>query len=188
MSPHHPRRRRALLVIAGLSTVLIVTGLVIFKPWLLFVDTTTDDQLLPAVTQTTTSGASPAGDGSSGPADGPVLVASGSFVSHEHETTGMSSIYRLPDGSHQLALSDLSTSSGPDVRVWLSAGPVVEGLAGLKTAGEHEHLEVAPIKGNRGNQLYELPAGTDPGQWRSVVLWCEDFSVSFGAAELSTVA
>lgn len=119
------------------------------------------------------------------PPSGPVLVSSGDFISHEHETSGTASIVRHPDGSYQLVLENLETSNGPDVRVWLSAGPVMEGRAGWFTAGDHEHIDIAPLKGNRGNQVYDLPADFDPSSWPTVDLWCDDFSVSFGAAALT---
>lgn len=70
----------------------------------------------------------------------------------------------------------------------MSAGPVVEGKAGWHTAEKHRHLDVAPIKGNRGDQLYNLPKGFDPARWPTVDLWCVRFSVSFGAAALKPVS
>jgi len=83
-----------------------------------------------------------------------------------------------------LALTDLATSSGPDVHVWLSAADVVEGVDGWFTAGGAPYLDLGPIKGNLGNQVYEIPAGTDLSAYRSVDLWCVQFAVSFGAAQL----
>ena len=179
-------------LVTSLAVIVLATpgvGLAVFKPWLLFIDETVDDEI-PVFSVATASMAPSADASSTGGAEaaepqGPVQVASGSFISHEHTTTGTARVLRRPDGSHQLVLEDLATSNGPDVRVWLSAGPVIEGADGWYTAGEHEHLEVAPIKGNLGNQVYDLPAGTDPAAWTSVVLWCEDFGVSFGAAELT---
>jgi hypothetical protein len=44
------------------------------------------------------------------------------------------------------------------------------------------------LKGNLGNQNYTVPAGTDLSEFRSAVLWCKRFSVSFGAADLTPVA
>ena len=183
------RHKRLVTSLAVIVLAAAGVGLAVFKPWLLFIDETVDDEI-PAFSVATASLA-PSADASAtvaaGAAEpqGPVQVASGSFISHEHTTTGTARVLRHPDGSHQLVLEDLATSNGPDVRVWLSAGPVIEGADGWYTAGEHEHLEVAPIKGNLGNQVYDLPAGTDPAAWTSVVLWCEDFGVSFGAAELT---
>ena len=191
MSSFVARHRLALIITAGIGAIALAGALAVFKPWLLFVDTTVNDALpVPSSVGSAPAPADGGGDsaddgGASAQETGPVLVAGGTFISHEHETTGTTSIYRLPDGSHQLTLENLATSNGPDVHVWLSAGPVIEGRDGWFTAGDHDHLDIAPIKGNRGNQVYDLPAGTDPSQWSAVVLWCEDFSVSFGAAELS---
>ena len=183
------RHKRLVTSLAVIVLAAAGVGLAVFKPWLLFIDETVDDEI-PAFSVATASMA-PSADASAtvaaGAAEplGPVQVASGSFISHEHTTTGTARVLRNPDGSHQLVLEDLATSNGPDVRVWLSAGPVIEGKDGWFTAADHAHLEVAPIKGNLGNQVYDLPAGTDPAAWTSVVLWCEDFGVSFGAAELT---
>ncbi|SPT53265.1 Electron transfer DM13 [Actinomyces bovis] len=193
--------RKATAAVATVTLVVLVAAMAVFKPWLLFVDTTVNDALpvpvapAPSTPQSQASASAEPAPNSTESATtapttpaGPQLVSSGTFTSHEHTTTGTASIYRQPDGTLQLALANLSTSNGPDVRVWLSAGPVIEGTAGWFTAKDHAHLDVAPIKGNLGNQLYNLPAGTDLSQWQSVVLWCEDFSVSFGAAALSTPA
>lgn len=187
--------RRTWLISGALALVAVIAAALVFKPWLLFVNVEVDDaipQVAPAssaapTTEGTTSasGTASAEESSTPTPEGPVLIASGEFVSHEHTTTGKASIYRLPDGSHQLALENLETTTGPDVRVWLSAGPVVEGRDGWFTAGQHPHLELAPLKGNRGNQVYALPADVDPAAWPTVDLWCIAFGVSFGAAPLT---
>jgi hypothetical protein len=41
------------------------------------------------------------------------------------------------------------------------------------------------IKGNQGNQVYVLPDELDLARFKSVDLWCVQFSVSFGAAQLA---
>lgn len=178
------RPRRTLLLILGvLGAVVLTAGAVVFKPWLLFINTEVNE-VLPQDKAAT----APVSTTGSTADTGPVLVSKGEFVSHEHTTTGTASIYRLSNGRYQLALADLNTSNGPDVRVWFSAGPVVEGRDGWFTAGKYPHLDIAPIKGNRGNQVYDLPEDFDPAAWPTVDLWCEDFSVSFGAAALVSVA
>lgn len=118
---------------------------------------------------------------------GPTLVAQGSLISHEHETSGNVSVFRLPDGSHQLALEGLETTTGPDVHIWLSQAPVIEGFDGWFTAANYDHLDLGELKGNRGNQVYTIPADVNIADWSSITLWCEAFSVSFGAAELTPV-
>ena len=40
------------------------------------------------------------------------------------------------------------------------------------------------LKGNAGNQSYEIPAGTDLTRFRTVSIYCERFNANFGAAPL----
>jgi hypothetical protein len=119
------------------------------------------------------------------PPAAPVDLLAGSFVSHEHTTTGSVRVIQNPDGTRQLAIIGLETTNGPDVHVWLSAGPVVEGFDGWFTAAGYDHIDLGPIKGNLGDQLYDIPADVDLGAFRTVDLWCEQFAVSFGAAALA---
>lgn len=178
--------KKKIVSISAVVVLLILAAAAwVFKPWLLFVDVEVNDEIPMAV-----ASAAPAAPAASAEAPtsttptGPIVVGSGEFISHEHDTTGTATILRLEDGSHQLALQDLATSNGPDVHVWLSAAPVIPGREGWFTAKDYDHVDLGAIKGNRGNQVYQIPAEVDVKKWQSVVLWCEDFSVSFGAAAL----
>lgn len=184
------RRRIRTIVAAGVAVVGLVIGLVLFKPWLLFVDVRVDEQLPVVAAPTAQAQPSP---GASSPATaaapapaGPVQLAGGSLISHEHATTGAVRIIKQPDGARVLTLEGLDTSNGPDVHVWLSAAHVVEGTGGWFTAGSADHYDLGLIKGNQGNQVYEIPADVDLSRYKSVDLWCVQFGVSFGAAELVT--
>jgi hypothetical protein len=42
------------------------------------------------------------------------------------------------------------------------------------------------LKGNIGDQNYELPANADLAKYRAVTIWCKRFSVNFGTAPLSS--
>jgi hypothetical protein len=195
------RRRIRTIVAAGVAVVGLVIGLVLFKPWLLFVDVRIDEQLPTVATSTaqaqpspvdsSAASAVPSAPASSGAAPsapapaGPVQLAAGSLISHEHTTSGTVRIIKQPDGVRVLTLEDLATSNGPDVHVWLSAAHVVEGTGGWFTAGSADHYDLGIIKGNQGNQVYEIPADVDLSKYTSVDLWCVQFSVSFGATELS---
>jgi hypothetical protein len=182
------------MIAAAVAVAGLVIGLVVFKPWLLFVDVRVDEQLpavaAPAGTEPTATASSPASSSQAAspsaapPPAGPVELAAGKLISHEHGTTGMVRIVRQPDGSRVLTLENLDTSNGPDVHVWLSAADVVEGTSGWYTAGSAEHHDLGLIKGNQGNQVYAIPAEVDLSKYRSVDLWCVQFSVSFGAAQL----
>jgi hypothetical protein len=60
------------------------------------------------------------------------VLARGAFISHDHDSTGMISVLRLPDGSQVLRLEDLRTSDGPLLKVWLADAAVIEGVAGWR--------------------------------------------------------
>jgi hypothetical protein len=160
-------------------------GLYWFQPWRLFTDTTVSEALsvpvpLPSRSPPVAGSAIPAV-----PSAGPTVIRQGAFVTHEHATSGTARLIRNPDGSHQLELSDLDTSAGPDLRVWLTDQQVRSGTAGWRTFDDGRHLELGRLKGNRGDQVYRIAAGADPSDYRSVTIWCKRFSVSFGAAALS---
>ncbi|MHA7294903.1 DM13 domain-containing protein [Arthrobacter sp. HLT1-21] len=180
------------MVAAAVAVVVLVGGLVVFKPWLLFIDVRVDDQIpvvavttesRPPSTAPTSEAPSPTTD--TPPPPGPVQLASGSLIAHEHATTGSVRIIEQPDGTRLLTLEDLDTSNGPDVHVWLSAADVVEGTDGWYTAGSAAFYDLGLIKGNQGNQVYQIPADVDLSAFKSVDLWCAQFGVSFGAAQLS---
>jgi len=42
------------------------------------------------------------------------------------------------------------------------------------------------LKGNTGNQNYEIPAATDLSKYKSVAIWCKRFRTGFGVAPLES--
>ena len=42
-------------------------------------------------------------------------------------------------------------------------------------------VDLGGLKGNKGNQQYDVPAGAEAG---AVVIWCRAFTVAFGTATL----
>ncbi|HEX6871421.1 MAG TPA: DM13 domain-containing protein [Micromonosporaceae bacterium] len=163
-------------------------GLYWFQPWKLFTSKTVNEALPSAAAPGPTQApSSPDPDGSGGPVPSQprnVLLASGRFITHEHQTTGSVQLIRLADGRVQLALADLATSDGPDLRVWLTDQPVLDGRDGWHVFDDGRYVEVGRLKANQGNQVYDVPAGTELTGLTSVTIWCKRFSVSFGAAEL----
>ncbi|WFE94705.1 DM13 domain-containing protein [Micromonospora sp. WMMD987] len=145
-------------------------------------------------TGTTSTGATPTGATPTAPAGQPpagsptgtrpVVVSRGAFVSHEHDTSGDARIVRTTDGRHRLELVGLDTSNGPDLKVWLTDQPVRTGRAGWGVFDDGRRVELGRLKGNRGDQAYAIPAGTDLTGLTSVTIWCQRFAVSFGAAPL----
>ncbi|MFI8320291.1 DM13 domain-containing protein [Streptomyces sp. NPDC085529] len=174
---------------AVVAAVIVGAGLVWFKPWALWVDETVNEALPSAATPTAertvpTGPSSSAAPTTSAAPVGPTTVAQGSFISHEHTTTGAVKIIRLADGTHTLRLEGLDTSNGPDLRVWLSDAPVKEGRAGWGVFDDGKYVNLAKLKGNKGDQNYPLPADLDVSAYTSVSIWCDRFDVSFGAAEI----
>ena len=115
-------------------------------------------------------------------ADEPVKLAGGRFHTNAHKTGGLATIYRLPDGRRVLRLTEFATSNGPDVRVYLVAAGDVQSEDAAKQAG---FVDLGALKGNIGDQNYDVPAGLDLSRYRAVSIWCRRFSVNFGAAPLA---
>jgi hypothetical protein len=103
-------------------------------------------------------------------------------VSHEHGTSGRVRVVLQPDGTRLLAIEDLDTSDGPDLHVWLTDAEVSKD--GWRVFDDGEHVDLGELRGNKGNLVYELPGHVDLADYQSVSIWCERFSVSFGAAAL----
>lgn len=111
----------------------------------------------------------------------PRLLRSGEFHSVAHEGTGTASIYELPDGKRVLRLENFEVLNGPDLYVWLSAAADADNA---RTILDNQYAELGRLKGNQGNQNYELPADLDVSTFNSVTIWCRRFSVNFATAPL----
>jgi Electron transfer DM13 len=110
------------------------------------------------------------------------MIAAGNFHGVAHKTAGHASIYQLADGKKILRFTNFETSNGPDVRVYLVAANDASDSDSVKRAG---YMEVGALKGNIGDQNYELASDVDLGKYRAVTIWCKRFSVNFATAPLS---
>lgn len=108
-------------------------------------------------------------------------LASGQFHSGAHETKGMATVFQLADGKKTLRLTNFETSNGPDVHVYLVAA---QDAKDNDTVTKTEFVDLGSLKGNIGDQNYELPANADLAKYRAVTIWCKRFSVNFGTAPL----
>ncbi len=114
--------------------------------------------------------------------EGAVRVAAvGSFISRSHPSSGTAAV--LTDGTQTFLRfdDDFATDNGPDLNVYLSAAGPNDSIGELAA----DFIDLGDMKGNIGAQNYAVPAGTDLGRYRTVVIWCVRFSVAFGAAELA---
>jgi electron transfer DM13 len=115
-------------------------------------------------------------------ASSPASVLAGQFHKGAHDTSGTAAIYQLEDGKRILRLTNFKTSNGPDVHVYLVAANDATDNDTVKKAG---FLDLGSIKGNEGDQNYELPANADLSKDRAVTIWCARFNVNFGTAPLA---
>lgn len=157
---------------------VLITGLValggvawyLFRPELLFVNKRVNESVVPSGIQATETGAVPG------------ALARGAFHSVAHETHGTATILDLGGGKRILRLTDFATSNGPDVRVYLVAAP---DALDNETVSKVGFIELGALKGNQGDQNYDVPATIDLGKYRAVTIWCRRFSVNFATAPLA---
>lgn len=91
-----------------------------------------------------------------------------------HKVEGLAKVLTLADGKTFLRLENLKATNGPDLYVYLSTGKGVSDIVNL-----------GRLKGNIGNQNYEIPTGTDLTKYNTVLIWCKAFLTLFGSAKLA---
>ena len=106
------------------------------------------------------------------------MLGRGSFESLAHPASGVATTIRRADGSDVLTLTDFEVSNGPDLRVYLVAGPARD------ESEVDDYKDIGALKGNKGDQQYQLGRGLDLDRYTTVVVWCRAFSVAFARAPL----
>ncbi|HEX6382981.1 MAG TPA: DM13 domain-containing protein [Acidimicrobiia bacterium] len=101
---------------------------------------------------------------------GPQRLRSGSFRGIDHRAEGTVVVYRQPDGRYVIGLEDIDIQPGPDYDLYLVPGEDREDTKGGVRLGD--------LRGNRGTQFYDVPAGVnlENGPW-TVLVWCQTFAV-----------
>lgn len=150
----------------GVGIAAVALGWYAFRPELLFLNKQVNEQFPTGVSV----------------ASGPVSLAKGNFQGLAHETKGVATIYQLAEGKKTLRLTEFETSNGPDVHVYLTAVEVEKGSDAIKNAG---FIDLGSMKGNQGDQNYDIPTDVDLSKYKTVSIWCARFSVNFGLARLS---
>ena len=160
-------------LVVGIGVIALAIGWYAFRPELLFISKTVNEEL-PGGTSTTMAMSK---------GTEPVVLAKGNFKGLAHETMGAATVHQLADGKRVLRLTNFETSNGPDVHVYLVAAEVAKDNETVKKAG---FIDLGSMKGNKGDQNYDVPAGVDLDKYKSVSIWCARFGVNFGAASLAT--
>lgn len=160
--------------------------------WLLspfFLDDVVDDDFSTSIADATPAPASasdPDSRPSAPPSTGapelaqPALRGAGAFVGLAgHDGSGDAGFFLLEDGSQVLRLENFDIDNGPDLRLYVVPG------AG-QTDPTEESLYLGALRGNVGDQTYDLPDDFPlvAGDW-TVLVWCEAFSVEFVAATVT---
>jgi hypothetical protein len=155
--------RRKLIVLAALAVGAV--GWYLFRPELLFINSRVNEQFPVASAAT----------------DQPVALAAGQFHDVSHKGSGTATIYQRADGKRVLRFSNFETSNGPDVVVYLVAAEDANDSAAVTGAG---YVSLGPLKGNVGDQNYDVPADVDLAKYKAVTIWCRRFSANFATAPL----
>jgi hypothetical protein len=156
--------KRIVLVAAALAA--LVGGWAAFRPERLFVNQTVNESLAASAAE-------------------PATLAAGAFHAVSHETEGTASVLRLADGRRVLRLTGFKTSNGPDVHVYPVAAADAKDNATVTSAG---FVDLGSLKGNVGDQNYDLPADVSVPAPGAVTIWCKRFGVNFGTAPLAPVS
>ena len=108
----------------------------------------------------------------------PGITYSGEFKGADsfHFGEGQALLIEIEPGKYTLRFENFSVRNGPGLYVYLS--PKADGYTS-------DSLELGKLKATDGAFNYEVPAGTDVSQYKSVVVWCKPFSVLFAVAPLS---
>lgn len=108
-----------------------------------------------------------------------VELAAGQFGGLAHPGSGRAAVVEVRDGRRVLTFTDFATTNGPDLRVYLTSKVPAAGELGRA-------VDVGALKGNRGDQQYELPEAVDTARYHHVIVWSRVFGVVFTAAELTS--
>jgi len=191
------RKRAIWLSVGSVLLVVVVVGLLLFQPWLLFIDDKVSEAdetgevigtASDGLSQTSfpeTQASDPESD------DGPkrVELAAGEFIDAEHGTSGRAIIYLRDDGTRYLRLEGFETSNGPDVHVWItdqkSGGDCGGCVGSWANYDDGDYVKLGELKGNIGDQNYDIPADADLADMKSVVIWCDMYNVAFGTAAIA---
>jgi hypothetical protein len=121
-----------------------------------------------------------ASTGATGRAAAPrnVLVRAGRFAAVRHGASGDAQVIGLARGGRVLTLTGFEVDNGPDLRVRLADG------SATSEDDVGDVVDLGALKGNKGDQQYEIPDGVDLARFATAVVWCRAFSVLFARAPL----
>jgi hypothetical protein len=193
----HPTLTLVGVIVGALLTVFVFVW---FEPHKAFIDERVDETI-PTAAPTTTTTATPSTTAAPAVTDDatstttaptttipaatfPLTLSASTFVDVAHGGSGTVLALELEDGSRLIRFEDLDVDNGPDLVVILSDRPIT----GADDYADGEWVSLGELKGNQGNQNYEIPADVDLSEWATVAIWCRRFNTTFNAATLDIQA
>jgi hypothetical protein len=105
----------------------------------------------------------------------PVELATGAFEGADgHAGSGTATVIEQPGGERVLTFTEFDVDPGVDVEVYLT--PDADSV--------DDRIELGGLKGNVGDQQYEIPPEADLRRYDNVILWCTPFTVRIAVAPL----
>jgi hypothetical protein len=101
------------------------------------------------------------------------LILKASFVNNVHSVSGKASIYKNKEGKLTLIIEDFKTDNGPDLRIYLS-----------KDLKATDFYQIGLLPATSGKFTFALDNAINPTEHKYVLIWCRQYSVLFGNAEL----
>ena len=114
------------------------------------------------------------------------VITSGHFIHPNpsdpiHWGKGGISIYQQGNLNEVFFESDFEVGPGPAYHVYLSSGKDIRSKDDFNTSA---NVDISILKSFKGSQIYKIPDDLDPGQFNSVVVWCEAFNSLITSANL----
>ena len=100
------------------------------------------------------------------------LLKQGTWMGVGHSVSGTAKIYE-ENGKKTVLLDPFSSQNGPDLKIYLS-----------KDENASQYLNLGSMKSTTGKQSYDITGMPDLAEYKFVLVWCQEFSVLFGIAEL----
>lgn len=107
-----------------------------------------------------------------------LIAAQGEFKDADnfHKGSGTATVFQQGEQSI-LRFENFSATNGPDLHVLL-----VENIEGTKSSELGNYVDLGSLKGNMGNQNYELASDIDVSEYGGVMIYCMPFHVVFATA------
>lgn len=103
-----------------------------------------------------------------------MVITKGSFIGTSGHTVSGSAEIITENNQKKLVLKGFSTTAGPDLRVYLATNT---------QAGNF--ITLGQLKANSGQQVYDITGMPDFTQYKFVLIWCQQFNILFGSAQLN---